>query len=113
MIHDFGDFFGMHPSQRTTGYGKVLGINTYGITIYGSGACNYTIPGQVFITHIKILACMFNKQVVFMKRFGVNQGNDALAGSHLSRRFLLINGYLPTPHQCITHTFLEVSCLSG
>ena len=42
--------------------------------------------------HAEVLAAMFNKEVVFVERVGVEQRGDAFAGGHFAARMLLADG---------------------
>ena len=80
IVHNLGYLAGVHASQRTSGNGEVLRINSNRLAVDLSCSDYHAVSGKVFLLHAEFAGVVLNKQVVLVEGSLVKEFSDTLSG---------------------------------
>jgi len=106
MVHDFGDFPGMHQAQRPTGNRKVLSKNTYMSSVNSSGTGDNTVTVELNFIHVKIPCIVLHKHIILRKGPFIQNGCNPVACGQLTHRELFFNGFVSATFNHLLPSFL-------
>lgn len=107
-VHDLDDFFTGNLAERAAEDGEVLGIDRDLTTVNRAGTGDNGVTIGTLCVHAECSCAVTNELVELDKRTGIEQFFDALAGSLLALRVLLLDGRLTACGYGFVETLLQV-----